>query len=70
MKKDRLVPKNVPGLEWVMQWWGGVGHAVVEWGGVIQGWVKLGWVMQCWGGVVHVWVGLGGVGVSSRGGMA
>ena len=39
MKKGSFVPKNVPGVGWVMQGWGG--H--VGWGGM--GHAGVGWVM-------------------------
>ena len=43
---------------------GGVGHALVGWGGSCRGGV--GWVMHWWGGVGHAMVGWGG---SCRGGV-
>ena len=62
MKKGSFVPKNVPGVGWVMLGWGGVGHA-----GVGVGWGVVGWVMQGWGGVGGcVMQGCGG---SHRGGV-
>ena len=50
------------GLEWVMQGWGGVGHA--GWGGV-GGSCRGGVGGSCRGGVGHAGVGWGG---SCRGG--
>ena len=55
MKSRDVIPKNIPGVEWVMQGWGGScrggqGHAGVR------------WVMKGWGGSYRGRVGHTGVG--------
>ena len=73
------------GVGWVIQGWGGVGHAGVGWGGSCMGGVghegmgvggscRVGWVMKGWVGcVMQGWGGVGHAGVgwggSSRGGV-
>ena len=67
MKSRDVLPKNVPGVGWVIQGWGGVCHAGVGW--VIQGWggvCHAGWGESYRGGVGYVMQGWGG---SHRGGM-